>query len=101
MDKTINKEIHLENLQHIENLLNKLPAADIWCAWGANITKRSYLKDCLKDIFNVIQSLDNKNFRFVKKEAINKEENTEHPLHPIASIETEKELQEFDLVKYL
>jgi hypothetical protein len=101
MDKNINIGIHTKNLQHIENLLNGLSSADIWCAWGSNINKRPYLRDCLKDITKSIQSLNNKNFQFVKKEITNKARNVEHPLHPIASIETEKELQTFDLNKYL
>ena len=101
MDKECNKDIHVENLQHIENLLKTLPSADIWCAWGSNINKRIYLKECLKQIVENTQSFTNKEFEFVKKKISDKTRNIAHPLHPIASIKTEKELQKFDLQKYL
>ena len=101
MDKERNEDIHVANLQHIKNLLQTLPSADIWCAWGFNINKRAYLKDCLKQIAGKIQSFENKEFEFVKKEISDKTRNSKHPLHPIASVKTEKELQKFDLMKYL
>jgi len=101
MDRERNEGIHTANLQHIENLFKTLSYADIWCAWGSNINKRKYLKECLKQIAEKIQSFANKEFEFVKKEISDKTRNSKHPLHPIASVKTKKELQKFDLMKYL
>ena len=101
MDKEINNDIHLKNLKQIQNLMNSLQSADIWCAWGSNITKRNYLKNCLRDIIDCIQKINNKSFRYVSRKATDREKHPKHPIHPIASIKTEKELAVFDLEGYL
>jgi len=86
----IEKELHLQNLEHIKLLLkNKMP--DIWAAWGSLILKRYYLLDCLKEIY---QLSNNKNWYSAGKltEDI-------HPRHPLynGGIKLEK----FDMKKYL
>ena len=100
MDKAINDEIHSKNKEHIRNLMENLPSADIWCAWGGSITKRKYLKNCLKDIIKCIQNVNNKSFKYVSKKAKDGK-SKKHPLHPIASVKTEDKLEKFDVEEYL
>jgi hypothetical protein len=88
-------EIHTENLRQIRRLIGSLNAADIWCAWGSNITKRPYLKIFLKDIVKEIQSLNHGNLNFVMQEAEDEKEQPEHPIHPIASIKIKNKLDRF------
>jgi len=100
MDAGFNKEIHVKNITHIQELMNRLPSADIWCAWGGSITKRDYLKTCLKGIIDCI-GYNKPSFKYVQSIAENKEQ-PQHPVHPIASIKVKEKLEKFEEIeKYL
>jgi hypothetical protein len=52
MHISFNSVIHLNNLEHIENILSNNNTT-IWAAWGTLIEKRKYLVDCLLDIYEL------------------------------------------------
>ncbi len=52
MHKNINPTIHEENLRCIKEIIQE-QKIDIWWAWWNLIEKRRYLKNCLKDIYNL------------------------------------------------
>ncbi|MEG1464795.1 MAG: DUF1643 domain-containing protein [Mucinivorans sp.] len=98
MDKVKNEEIIIENLDEIKELTKTIDSADVWCAWGASINKRGYLRDCLRDIIDHLQT--KKGYRFVQKIPMDNR-STSHPLHPIASIKCKAKLGDFDINNYL
>ncbi|MBK8041732.1 MAG: DUF1643 domain-containing protein [Haliscomenobacter sp.] len=67
---------HHENLRQIENYLQKVNSAKIWCAWGETILIRSYLSLLLKDIVTILGRF---NYDFV---SFGEETKTGHPRHP-------------------
>lgn len=98
MHKDKNEDIIIRNLAEIKELTEQISNADVWCAWGANINKRGYLKDCLRDILDHLQT--RKGYHFVQKIPTEKPL-TAHPLHPIASIKCKIELGDFDINEYI
>lgn len=99
MDKECNPEIRKENTRQIKRLFDNLTEVDVWCAWGANITEREYLKECLIELADEI--LLTKNISF-KSKVVEGDSQSKHPLHPIASKQNMKEeLEDFDLKQYL
>ena len=51
MEKVLNPELHRENMKAFEWILRRIPSpASVWAAWGALITKRSYLSGCVRDM---------------------------------------------------
>ena len=77
MHKHFQKKIHQKNVDVIEKLTNEL-SADIWCAWGTLIEKRSYLSRCLKDIYEVLAE---NNCSYFKRGRISKAGHPHHPLY--------------------
>ncbi|MDR2810869.1 MAG: DUF1643 domain-containing protein [Tannerellaceae bacterium] len=49
-----NNEYHQTNLETIDAILKDYEEIDVLVAFGSNIGMRSYLKDCLKDIVEII-----------------------------------------------
>lgn len=47
MDKQGDGTKHRRNIAAIRKLLQAIPEADVWCAWGVSICKRAYLTDFL------------------------------------------------------
>lgn len=79
-------EIHERNLAEVRTLLDTIPVADVWCAWGNNINKRRYLSDMLygsteKGVSGLL-SLFGGNHA-LKAHAVTK---SGHPAHPLARI---------------
>ncbi|GHT69270.1 hypothetical protein FACS189452_09910 [Bacteroidia bacterium] len=93
------QELCRHNLDAIKKLFTMVKNADVWCAWGGNITKRDYLKGCLREIINQVPN----NYTFIKRvPEANKE--YPHPLHPIASVKTKPQLgkiEKTELLTYL
>jgi len=77
MHKHFQKKIHQKNVDVIEKLTKEL-SADIWCAWGTLIEKRSYLSRCLEDIYEVLAE---NNCTYFKRGRISKAGHPHHPLY--------------------
>ena len=54
LPKEFDPKLHEENLKIISELLKDRESIDVWLAFGANITKREYLKHCFEDIVKVM-----------------------------------------------
>lgn len=93
LDNTKNKDLHLENLQFIKKIVEEY-RGDIWCAWGETIEKRSYLKQCLLDIFNIINKYDCK---WIHLGTVT---TSGHPRHPSRS-KSDVEFCDFDIKNYI
>lgn len=65
-----------QNMLHIKTLMAKYPNSDVLLAYGNLISKRPYLKRCLKDI---IHELNSKGKRLV----VIKLTNSGNPIHPL------------------
>ena len=73
-----NEELHQKNLEAIRSFFETHNQLDVLAAWGEKIGKRSYLKDCLRDIVSVLQEGE----RRVTWMQIGALTNTGHPRHP-------------------
>ncbi|MBD3617526.1 MAG: DUF1643 domain-containing protein [Gracilimonas sp.] len=93
MHRRFQNEIHQKNVDVIANLTEGL-SADVWCAWGTLIEKRSYLSRCLQDIFDVLAQ---NNCTYFKRGRISK---AGHPHHPLYLKKTAPP-ETFDLDKYV
>lgn len=86
-------EIIKQNIYWIERILKDYSEPTVWAAWGALINKRNYLKDCLKDIFDISKVNDAK---WVKAENSNPKGHPHHPLY----LKKEEKLLSFDIDEY-
>ncbi|GHV69609.1 hypothetical protein FACS1894199_18550 [Bacteroidia bacterium] len=102
LPKDLNSEIHERNLDAIKKLFATIKDADVWCAWGGSITKRKYLKKCLKEIIDILERIYPK-FQYLQKVAKDKSKQPKHhPMHPNPrSISAKSKLEAFDLAAYL
>ena len=91
-----NEELHQKNLEAIRSFFETHNQLDVLAAWGENIGKRSYLKDCLRDIVSVLQEGE----RRVTWMQIGALTNTGHPRHPSCP-GYNCGLGTFDVVRYL
>ncbi len=92
LPKTIDKSIHYTNLREITNAIDN--ASAVLCAWGKNVTKRSYLGDCLSDISKIIIDSGLPVFCVGNTKA-------GHPFHPLARIKAPENLSFFSVERYL
>ena len=71
-------QLHNDNINEIHNLLTTFYNSDILFAYGNLISKRPYLKDCLADILNLINSIQfNGKLYCIKRTAKG------NPVHPL------------------
>ena len=97
MDRECCRELHERNLREISRIAGELShMADVavWGAWGALITKRPYLGDCLKDIYGQLAPLGLEWFSIGKK---TKDGHPHHPLYLRRGLPPES----FDIAAYL
>lgn len=95
MHKHFQKKIHEKNVQVIEEMVQDLPSgADIWCAWGTLIEKRTYLSRCLRDIYEVLADSE---CSFYTRGNISKAGHPHHPLY----LRKESAMDSFELRKYI
>lgn len=73
-----NAQLHNDNMSEIRKILNSFNNADILFAYGNLISKRTYLKDCLTDILNLITSVQfTGNLYYIKHTTKG------NPIHPL------------------
>lgn len=78
MHDELDQELHQENLQFIEKIIMEYPGpVPVLAAWGTLITKRPYLRDCLRDIHNLFQKHGH------EWVCIGKRSIAGHPHHPL------------------
>lgn len=95
MEKELNLNLHTENMKAFEYVLslyeNTTPA--IWAAWGNIIEKRSYLKDCVK---NMIEISKKYNAQWYSVGAKSKKGHPHHPLY----LKATSSVEDFDIENY-
>ena len=92
--KDINRDIHERNQQSIEIVMKSFKIKHVWAAWGANITKRDYLKDCLNDIFTICSKFN------INWYDLGNKTKDGHPHHPLR-LKKELKLNKFDMNSYM
>ena len=92
LHKTIDENLHIANLNSIKAALNNY-SQDIWAAWGTLIEIRTYLWDCLADIYSSIGDQ-------ASWYTIGKKSQKGHPHHPLY-LKNGLTLERFDIELYL
>ena len=87
------KMIHENNLAAINRLFGKYKDLQVWAAWGNNILRRPFLKDCLKDIYlaTKVHGID-----WVRIGNLSK---AGHPRHPLY-VKADTPLETFNMQGY-
>ena len=95
MNKEINPMLHKENMQSFQWILeNSGKKPIIWAAWGTNIERRKYLKECLREMIN-ISNRYNAVWCKVGKCSVKG-----HPHHPLY-LKKDSKIEAFDVKTYL
>jgi hypothetical protein len=76
LDRELNKKIHNKNLEVIERYIND--NSRILCSWGDLINERVYLRNCLIDIYNILNQ--KQNVRYFHIGELTREGNPRHIL---------------------
>ena len=79
-------QMHERNLIEVKALLDSVPEADVWCAWGNNIGRRKYLPDMLYG--NAEEGITGLLSLFGAGHVLKAHHTTNdgHPAHPLARI---------------
>lgn len=93
MHKDMDEEIVMENLKHIESVLQS-GDCEIWAAWGTLIEKRKYLSDCLRQIAELTDTYKCKWFTIGEKSKAG------HPHHPLY-LKQDSKRDDFDVKAYV
>jgi hypothetical protein len=93
MHKALNDEIHSKNMKFIEQIISTNNTT-IWAAWGTLIEKRSYLINCLLDIFDLSQKYK------CNWVSIGNNSKKGHPHHPLYLSSIER-IMKFNIKKYI
>ena len=93
LPKIVDNTLHGKNIEVIKNILNNAQEFDIWCAWGTLIEEKKYLKNCLKDIYDL---LENKKVNWFCT-GQTKDGHPEHPLY----IPIKTKFKKFKVEKYI
>lgn len=88
------EDIHFQNLKTIEQILSQIICPNILMAYGNPINTKSYLRNCLKDILNVLQPLNAEYFQLGE---LTRYGNPRHPSRPAYSTEFKR----FDIERIL
>ena len=95
MNKEINPMLHKENMQAFQWILeNSGKKPIIWAAWGKNIERRKYLKECLREMINISNRY---NAAWCK---VGKCSVKGHPHHPLY-LKKDSRIEAFDVKTYL
>lgn len=93
LHENFKEEIHSKNLEFIENILSTNNTT-IWAAWGTLIEKRTYLANCLLNIYEVSNQYD------CDWVTIGKKSKKGHPHHPLYLSSSEKP-EAFNIDRYI
>jgi hypothetical protein len=77
LPKSIDRDIHEQNIDYIRQLFEIYGNPSIWAAWGNLIDLRFYLRECLTDICSLASEFDCTWFSFGKTTKKG------HPRHPL------------------
>ena len=93
-----NVSLHKKNLKYIKEVFQNNPKATVWAAWGGLIESRIFLKQCLKDIANIVKPYSAK---WVHKGKLLAKGHPHHPLYlrsdaPFSSFNIDNYLQDFN-----
>lgn len=90
----MNTDLHEQNLLFIEKYFKENKQKKILAAWGTLITKRPYLKSCLKDIYGISKKYKCTWYHIgtVSKKG--------HPHHPLY-LSNAEQMKEFDMERYI
>ena len=77
--------LHKQNISHIVEEISKIENPSILVAYGNSISKKKYLRLCLKDILKELTQL--KGAKFIQLGDLTNEGNPRHPLMARADIE--------------
>ena len=95
MNKEINPMLHKENMEAFQWILeNSGKKPIIWAAWGTNIERRTYLKECLRDMINI-----SNRYKAIWCK-VGKCSVKGHPHHPLY-LKKDSRIEEFDVKTYL
>jgi hypothetical protein len=97
MDKTINPQLHHENMKAFEYMLSELSPSGrphIWAAWGTIIEKRSYLASCVRDMVEIGKRHEALWLKVGKRSLKG------HPHHPLY-LRKDLPVEPFDVSSYL
>jgi hypothetical protein len=93
LPQVIDQDIHRNNIGHIGQLFSSRKIK-IWAAWGTLITKRDYLRNCLKDILEVSARFDCEWY------SIGRKSKQGHPHHPLY-LRSDETMDLFDVNEYM
>ncbi|MDO5445078.1 MAG: DUF1643 domain-containing protein [Eubacteriales bacterium] len=97
MDKTLNPELHSENMKAFRYILSNVGegvSPCIWAAWGAIIEKRFYLSGCVREMIQIGREY---NARWVSAGKISVKGHPHHPLY----LPKDEKIADFDISGYL
>ena len=92
LEMSFNRTRHAKNIEAIGRIVNELQYDAVWAAWGNSIGCREYLRECLRDIYAV---LDSRGLDW-KCAGLTKHGNPRHPSRVAYG-----EFQPFDIESYL
>jgi len=78
LHQTHDEDLHHRNIEEIKSVLTGFNSPSVLLTFGDNIGCRSYLRDCLKDIVEVISPL---NPQWLHAGSLTKSSNPRHPLY--------------------
>lgn len=81
----IDSNLHEQNISHIVEEISKIENPSILVAYGNSISKKKYLRLCLKDILKELTQF--KGAKFIQLGDLTNEGNPRHPLMARADIE--------------
>ncbi|HEY4489926.1 MAG TPA: DUF1643 domain-containing protein [Candidatus Paceibacterota bacterium] len=90
----IDKKLHEKNIFYIEKYFRENKQKKILAAWGTLITKRPYLKECLRDIYNISKKYNCTWFH------IGNPSLSGHPHHPLY-LSNKEMMKNFDIDSYI
>ncbi len=97
MDKEVNANLHRQNMQafnYILDLYSEGNTPAVWAAWGTIITKRPYLADCVRDM---IEAGKKRSARWLCAGKVSKAGHPHHPLY----LKKDEATKPFDIEGYL